>query len=49
MESLPHELNSKILEDLPLYDVARICQINHYFYEFCNDELFWRKRLERRI
>src|SRR5205085_4296904 len=45
MESVPTEVLMKILDNLPIRDVFKICQTNKQINDICNDDLFWKGKL----
>ena len=41
---LPRDVRFKILLELPIYEVNKLCQIDNSCQEVCNTEEFWRRR-----
>lgn len=41
------DVNMKILNDLDDQDLSKACQVDKYFNQICNNEAFWRRRIEK--
>ena len=45
LTSLPRDIRYKIMLDLPTYDLANMCLTNKTWYDICNQDEFWRRRV----
>ena len=44
MESLPNEILFKIIMDLPIYDILKLCSSSKRLNEICYSNVFWSEK-----
>lgn len=45
LDDMPKDIKYKILVELPIGDLAKMCQTNKKYQEICNNDEFWRRKL----